>query len=309
MKQYFQKEEKQIEDYIVLKDYPYSIVVEPTAYCNLRCKMCANATMKREKGYMDFELYKKIVDQVAENFADTNFWINGYGEPLLHKEIFDMVGYASHRGIKKTFMNTNAMFLDEEAADRLIQAGIYCVVVSFDGFAKRTYETMRAGANRDVVIQNVTAFLERIKGIKGEKPLVELQFIEMPETILEKDEWLAFWQGKGAHIKIKPYITWGGRMETHHEILGERNACGVCNALHIYWNGKVPYCICDVDGEAVFADVREEKLSDIWNEKKQNFSEYHITHQFDKLPLFCQRCPDWYAMPAKHYDEYGNEVL
>ena len=44
---------------------PIRIWVEPTNLCNLNCPMCpsAEAAKKVSVGYMDFELYKNIIDK------------------------------------------------------------------------------------------------------------------------------------------------------------------------------------------------------------------------------------------------------
>ena len=39
----------QFEKKIILGDVPYSLSIEATAYCNLRCTMCANRKLKRKK--------------------------------------------------------------------------------------------------------------------------------------------------------------------------------------------------------------------------------------------------------------------
>jgi MoaA/NifB/PqqE/SkfB family radical SAM enzyme len=45
-----------IKDSLVESDYPKSVVVETTAFCNLSCSLCPQSTLKRPKGNMDFFL-------------------------------------------------------------------------------------------------------------------------------------------------------------------------------------------------------------------------------------------------------------
>lgn len=296
----FLEERREFEKNIVIKNYPYSVSVESTAYCNLRCKMCANSTMKRKKGHMDMGVFKNIVDQVVAHFPQSNFWMNGYGEPLLHPRFIEMAEYASRRGLK-TFVNTNAMLLDDEKADSILRTGIYGIVVSIDGFSKEVYESVRCGGDRDIVYYNVLNILEKIKTVSGKKPYFEIQFIEMPDILDEKEVWFEFWKGKGANIKFKSYATWGGTVDKRENMLTERMACGDCNVLDILWDGRVPYCSTgDVECKYLLGNVNTDTLVDIWERKRCEFCEYHIMHKFDKLPLSCQSCTDWMAMPAKH---------
>ncbi len=298
------KERREFEKQIQIKDYPYGITAEATSFCNLKCKICANSVMKRPKGYMEESLYKKIVDEVAEVFPESFFWINGYGEPLLHKGLFDMIKYAVDCGLKKISMNTNAMLLTEEKADQLLDSGIQHIVISIDGFKAETYESIRVGAVRDVVYKNASYLLKRVREMQGNRPTVELQMIEMPETLPEEEEWIAFWQDKGADIKLKTYTTWGESVGKAGNIPTERLACGDCNLLDIRWDGVIPYCMTgDVEGEDILGNAYTDSLQDVWKKKRETFCQYHITHQFDKLPPHCQKCPDWLAMPAKRMTE------
>jgi len=40
---------------------PASLQIGATNYCNLNCICCSADRMKRKKGYMDFDLFKKII--------------------------------------------------------------------------------------------------------------------------------------------------------------------------------------------------------------------------------------------------------
>ena len=63
--------------------------IEITNACNLRCKMCpVNRGMRRKTQYMDFSLFKEIVDKnPGVEFILPFQW----GEPLLHKDFLKMV--------------------------------------------------------------------------------------------------------------------------------------------------------------------------------------------------------------------------
>ena len=59
--------------------------------------MCANRKLKRKKGYMELDLYKKIIDEVTSVSTNFNLWLNGYGESFLNADIFDMIKYAKDK--------------------------------------------------------------------------------------------------------------------------------------------------------------------------------------------------------------------
>ena len=47
-----------------VREFPVHLGIEPTNACNLNCVFCARHEAKYgEYGYMDFEVYKKIIDE------------------------------------------------------------------------------------------------------------------------------------------------------------------------------------------------------------------------------------------------------
>ena len=109
----------------ILRDFPMHLDIEVTSRCNLKCTFCDRQPfLKRDQiGDMDISLYKRIIDECSEH----KLWagkLSYRGEPLLHKDIAEMVSYAKKRGILDLYFNTNAMLLDEKLAERLIDAGL-----------------------------------------------------------------------------------------------------------------------------------------------------------------------------------------
>ena len=74
---------QEVEKSYKLTEYPLNVVVEVTAFCNLNCVMCTQNEIKRPRGYMDIFLYKKIIDELAENSPSTRVWLDFHGEPTL----------------------------------------------------------------------------------------------------------------------------------------------------------------------------------------------------------------------------------
>jgi MoaA/NifB/PqqE/SkfB family radical SAM enzyme len=44
---------------------------------------------------MDFEDYKKIIDEMGDYLLNVTLW--NFGEPFLHKQISDMIDYAKKK--------------------------------------------------------------------------------------------------------------------------------------------------------------------------------------------------------------------
>ena len=60
----------------------------------------------------------------------------------------------------------------------------------------------------------------------------------------------------------------------------------------VLWNGDVPYCEQDYDGETILGNITRESLSAIW-ERTQDIRLKHLTGD-DGLPDMCRKCSEWY---------------
>ena len=91
--------------------FPLHVDIETASTCNMSCPMCYRDQLK-DTGQMDFDLFKKAVDECAENnvFSIRLSW---RGETLTHPRIKEMIAYATHK-IKNVSFLTNAFFLQIE---------------------------------------------------------------------------------------------------------------------------------------------------------------------------------------------------
>src|SRR3990167_7767948 len=74
--------------------YPSSIMIELTNHCNIKCITCAREYAFGEmmdKGFMNFDKYKKIIDEVHP-YVDA-IGITGLGETFLYKNFKEAVDY------------------------------------------------------------------------------------------------------------------------------------------------------------------------------------------------------------------------
>src|SRR5690606_9690285 len=102
---------------------PFSISIEPTTSCNLRCPECPSGlrSFNRETGNIQLETAKRIIDQVYKTTAYINFYFQG--EPLISPRFYDMVEYARTKKIF-TSTSTNAHFLTEANCEKILDSGL-----------------------------------------------------------------------------------------------------------------------------------------------------------------------------------------
>ena len=282
---------------------PLKLHLEPTSVCNLRCPMCPQAidAVKGDTGYIDLDLYRKIVDEAAKFTLEINMFFRG--EPLLHRRMSELLRYGSQKRVRM-HVNTNATMLRDREARMLIEDGATKVTISFDGPDKATYEVMRKGAKYEVTLQNVRNFLALVKEYRENgrpTPYTVMQVIlpydatrsgpELPAhmrdllTGLPVDEWDPIW----------PH-GWAGIMQENQTVetqpYGENyHPCNwLWKSLAIYWDGRVASCCADFSADQVIGDLREQSLMEIWNGPQMvALRKLQVEGRYQEAPL-CSGC-------------------
>ena len=251
---------------------PVRLWVETTSICNLRCVMCPNKNLhKEEKGFMDFALFRKIIDEAREFVSDINLIHRGEG--LLHPEFPRMTEYAHEAGITTKF-HTNATLLDGPRSRALIEAGLDQISFSFDGYDKKTYESIRVNADFEKTIRNIVGFLEIKRELGRKKPHAILELIDFPEIYgaidnRQKRDFLNRFKGLPLnHIEIKDMHNWAGEIGKGRKKRRYVPCTFLWQALVIFWDGSVLPCTQDFHGYLTLGNVRQESFAEIWNNEK-----------------------------------------
>ena len=167
---------------IAVEKLPRSIYIEPTSRCNEFCQQCPRTLLSREDDRdLTFEKFRYIVDQfpVLERVV-----LHGLGEPLLNKELPQMVRYLKERGTYVLF-NSNGIALTPKKGQALIDAGLDEYRLSMDGATRETYAHVRGVDAFEKIWRNVRAFIILQKEQNASKPAVSLWFTAMRENLHE----------------------------------------------------------------------------------------------------------------------------
>ncbi len=176
-----------LSDVLPLKT-PFVIQIFPVYACNFKCKYCIFSVGQDKRGFisdrvvMDPVLYKKCVDSMFK-FPDKIKLIRfvGIGEPLLHKDIVEMIRYTVSKNVaSKVEIITNASLLTPAVSDALIESGLSRLVVSLQGTSKEIYEEV-CGAKIDF-----ESFLSNLRYFYEHKKDTEM-YLKIVDTAL-KDE-------------------------------------------------------------------------------------------------------------------------
>ena len=137
---------------------PRRVFIEPTNYCNFKCRHCPTAKeMTRKKGFMDIALYRQVIDELAPYWPYITVNLYMHGEPLLHPQIYEMIDYAQEKQLFVQ-LNTNLGVLKKRDIANLLRLNY--LGVSLDAASSQTYSRIKGKDQFDRVLTLFLDFLE-----------------------------------------------------------------------------------------------------------------------------------------------------
>lgn len=279
-----------------LEKRPPSIVqVETTTACNAECIMCPHNKISRAKGHLEFEIYKKVVDECSQYspYLKTFF-------PFLNGELFltpDWDKYLSYGIGKLPFAEvgifTNGSLLHTGNIDKLINIKPDWINISFDGTSKETYETIRRKLKFDIVESNILQLIAKRDASGLSKPRVTISIVEMEQTKPGLSKFFSKWSSVVDKVTVEPYSNWIDIKEgiTHDVKRGHRKPCSrLWYNFTVLNSGDVVICCLDYNGEIVIGNIKKQSVKEIWaGEKMAELRKLHLRRQFSQIPL-CKNC-------------------
>lgn len=289
---------------------PYVLYIDPCGLCNFNCNFCPcyRSDYRKEERHamMDYELFQKIVDDMAEFEEQVKVvYLYGFGEPLLNKDLIRMARYLKERKVcREIRIYTNGALLSPEKNQELVDSGIDLIRISLEGLSSEDYKKVcEARIDFDELIRNIADLYERSRGkceisVKvanvsirtaedAEKfydifeAISDYRFIEdivegwpefdeivLPEGAVSADEWI--WKKK------------------------DRKGYSICTYsmtnMVVYANGFVCACPADWKFGTQYGDVHESSLKELWNSSKlRELQLKHLERRRNEIEV-CRNC-------------------
>lgn len=283
--------------------YPFLVDLEVTNHCNLSCIFCGQRLMTRKKGYMSYDVFKKVIDECDSH--NTPVRLIRWGEPFLHPDIMKFVEYVKTKKRIPLHITTNGLCLDEARIKKLVDLKLDSICFSFQGATKARYEVMRQNKKYDQLKAVILKLVETRKD--SEQPYIHVSTTVTDETEAEIDDFTGSWSS------IADLVTVGKTNLTKMMLLRDENAdkCREIEALlaqetikkahvpckEIYqklsvnYDGTASACCTDFDNHMLVGDVNTDTIENIWNNSKRlnAFRALLDDKQFASLTL-CRAC-------------------
>ena len=263
---------------------PFSVSLEPTTACNLRCPECPSGlrAFTRPTGNLREDFFRKTVDELYHDLMYLIFYFQG--EPYINPKFLDMVEYAHQKGIY-TITSTNGHFLNDENAKRTIESGLDRLIISIDGTTQEVYEQYRKEGKLENVLQGARNVVKWKRELGSNTPHIIFQFLVVKpnehqitdvyelakeigadEVKLKTAQVYDYENGnpliptldKYARYHKKPDGTWGVK----HALV---NHCWkLWHSCVITWDGLVVPCCFDKDADHRLGDLKHTTFRETW---------------------------------------------
>jgi len=135
---------------------------------------------------MHLSLYRKI----SEYFDRVeNVHLQGWGEPLLNPDIFEMIRIAKAKHCSVS-LTTNGVNLTRDISRRLMKEGIDVIAISIAGATKETHERIRCGSDFEQLVEDIKGLSDLKTKTKSGTPKITLSFLmtrinidELPDIV------------------------------------------------------------------------------------------------------------------------------
>ena len=123
---------------------PLLVFWETTKACMLACKHCrAEAILKPLPGELSHEEGMRLIEDLAGFGKPLPILVFTGGDPLMRKDIWDLVEYAKQLGFRVALAPAVSPLLNREAIKKMVDLGVDGVSISLDGARPETHEGIR----------------------------------------------------------------------------------------------------------------------------------------------------------------------
>lgn len=158
---------------------PYSIRLDLSTHCQLKCPSCPTAQGKIDSelgsGFASFENVRSVIEENAEVL---HLELSNWGESLLNPDLVKILELAYRNDVIVTISNgANLNTVKPEALEALAQYQVRQITCSLDGASQETYSQYRINGNFDRVIANIRTINHYKRLHRTQFPILLWQFV------------------------------------------------------------------------------------------------------------------------------------
>ncbi len=269
---------------------PSYVEIEITQETSSRSVYSPLSAIQRPTGSMPYERFRTAFDRVLDFTGGYHLALSLYGDPLMHGDIRRIIEYAVSKVGVELVLETDGIRFMPEFSDWVygLKAPNLHVIFEVDAVSDEVYRRVRE-ADLNTVERNIRYLLDR--GM----PNVYVQMVRMDSNEEELLQFFKRWDKEAGGAIIQKYNTYLGALpeRSSADLLPlDRSPCWhLQRDLVVFWDGRVPRCRQDINGQVLLGNLFSEPLPELW-QKGEPFFISHCRGLYDE---YCSRCDEWFT--------------
>ena len=167
---------------------PKILMLSPTDYCNLSCKICWRLRKGATFDQPSSDFLKKIIKEAKELGVET-IDLTGGGEPFLREDILEIMSLVKKLGMKGV-ITTNATLLKEKHIESIVKMNWDEINFSLDGSTYNINDSIRGKGVFKKVVKVIKLFQHVKESRKSLKPIERLSFVITNENLVDIENYI-----------------------------------------------------------------------------------------------------------------------
>jgi wyosine [tRNA(Phe)-imidazoG37] synthetase (radical SAM superfamily)/SAM-dependent methyltransferase len=278
--------------------------LEVTNACNHRCYFCPNKDSIRRHKMMDINFAKRIIRECSEFMGDNaKICYHMNGEPLLYKDLTELVKYSKELGYSYCFLTTNGSAATEEMLMELFDAGLDSIKFSINAGTRETYKMIHGKDDFDKVIDTLK-FVHRYREESNKNYSIYVSCVGTKDNVheLEKfdhdisdycDEIVFYYpcgyagQNNSLANEMRCDMS---NLKINTFDIKHNSPCNVLwNSINVTCEGYLSLCCSESDNRLIVEDLNQKSLKEAWlGEKMNEIRKKHLQNDINDTP--CLSC-------------------
>ena len=281
--------------------FPQYVMFDVTNQCNAKCIHCPQSIGFEgddNPTFLSKYFVKDVIDE-CKKFGTKFIRFTGDGEPLLHKDIWEILSYSTKNTSANVGLTSNGSGLNQKNREKLLSTNLDMIDISLDAATKSTFAVVRVGLDFEKTVNNVLSLI-KMRNETGSKLKIMVSFVKQFANEFEATRFKKFWTNKADQVLIRD-LTTNVNINNEAKINDKELDRWACphwfRRTVINYDGRIKACPIDWNAKLISGHLSDGFINKNWN------SFYYYSHRMQHLnndiedTSLCKTCRDWKSTP------------